>query len=185
MSAEPSVAEKICLTCGLCCNGVIFGDVQLQRGDNAAKLEALGLPLSRFRSRPTEDGMVTRWRFPQPCAAFDGCHCRIYENRPKYCRAFDCALLKTVKAEKIKIPAALRKISKARALSEKVRQLLRELGDKDEHLALNLRYRRTAQRLQQIGSSKRIAALFSELTLAAHELNFFLSEVFYPGNTAI
>ena len=182
MSAKPSVAEKLCLTCGLCCNGVIFADVQLQRGDNGERLKALGLPLARFRKNQSEKGAAAQWKFPQPCAAFDGCHCRIYADRPKHCRAFDCALLKNVKADEVKVSAALRQIEKARARAEKVRQLLRKLGEKDEHVALSVRFRRTAKRLHEAPIDRSTAAVFSELTLAAHDLNLLLSEVFYPSS---
>lgn len=184
MPAKHSVAEKLCLTCGLCCNGVIFADVQLQGGDDAERFKTFGLPLAGFRRRQSEENASTQWKFPQPCAAFDGCRCRIYDNRPKHCRAFDCALLKNVNAGGVKVPAALRSIEKARNLAEKVRQLLRKLGDKDEHIALSLRIRRTAKRLHQMEIDRATAVIFSELTLASHDLNLLLSEVFYPGNAA-
>ncbi|MEO5802952.1 MAG: YkgJ family cysteine cluster protein [Verrucomicrobiota bacterium] len=177
MSAKYSVGEKLCLTCGLCCNGVIFADVQLQRGDHAERFKALGLPLARLRK--TDE--TSHWKFPQPCAAFDGCHCRIYADRPKYCRAFDCALLKSVNAGEVEVPAALRTIEKARGRAEKVKQLLRKLGDKDEHIALILRFRRAAKRFQQIKANQQTADTFGELTLANHDLNLILSENFYPG----
>ncbi len=182
MSAKHSVGEKLCLTCGLCCNGVIFADVQLKRGDDDERFKALGLPLAKFRGRQTEHGQSTHWKFPQPCAAFDGCHCRIYADRPKHCRAFDCALLKSVNAGEVKVPAALRSIEKARERAEKVRQLLRKLGDKDESVALSLRFRGVAKRVQQTKVKPHTAELFSELTLANHDLNLVLSEKFYPGN---
>lgn len=190
MSPKPSVAEKLCLTCGLCCNGVIFADVQLQKGDDPAKLEALGLPLSKLaKSRTAQDHSsksqraVHKSKFPQPCAAFDGCRCRIYADRPKYCRAFDCALLKSVNAGEVKTTDALRTIEKARKRAEKVRQLLRQIGDKDEHVALSLRFRRTTTRIQQSAVSRPTADLFGELTLAVHEMNLLLSERFYPGHS--
>lgn len=184
MSAKHSVGEKLCLTCGLCCNGVIFADVQLQRGDDAERFKALGLMLTKFRGRPTEHGHSTHLKFPQPCAAFDGCHCRIYAQRPRHCRAFDCALLKSVNEGEVKVPAALRTIEKARSRAEKVRQLLRKLGDKDESVALSLRFRRMAKRIQQTKIKPQTAEIFSELTLANHDLNLLLCESFYPNGSA-
>jgi Fe-S-cluster containining protein len=184
MSAKHSVAEKICLTCGLCCNGVIFADVQLQRGDDAAKLESLGLRLLNMKKRvgisAAKSIAQKNCKFSQPCAAFDGCHCRIYENRPKYCRAFECALLKKVNVGTISPADALQIIEKARRRAEKVRQLLRKLGDKDETLALALRFRRTSKRVAQSDTDAQTARLFGELGLAFHELNVVLSEKFYP-----
>ena len=188
MSSTPSVAEKLCLTCGLCCNGVIFADVRLQRGDVAAKLRALGLRLSGASARPTAQASCEKLqrpflqkKFNQPCAAFDGCRCRIYEDRPKYCRAFDCALLQSVNRGDAKPSDALNLIEKARRRADKVRQILRKIGDKDEHVALSVRFRQTSRRLQQGKVDQATSHLFSQLTLAVQDLSFLLSESFYPG----
>jgi uncharacterized protein len=185
MSAKHSVGEKLCLTCGLCCNGVIFADVQLKRGDGAERLQELGLRLKQIRSRQNEEPRPVQWKFSQPCAAFDGCHCRIYADRPKHCRAFDCALLKSVNEGEVKVSDALLSIEKARRRAEKVRQLLRKLGDKDESIALSLRFRRMAKRIQQTNVKAQTAETFGELTLADHNLNLILSEKFYPGATPV
>ena len=182
MPPTPSVAEKLCLTCGLCCNGVIFADVQLQRGDDAARLKTLGLQLSSLPGRADAQRVSARdqrpflqKKFNQPCVAFDGFRCRIYEDRPKYCHSFDCALLKSVNLGKVKPSDALGLIEKARCRAEKVRQLLRKIGDKDEHVALSLRFRRTARRIQQSDVDPQTGDLFSQLTLAVQDLNFLYS----------
>ena len=188
MPSTPSVAEKLCLTCGLCCNGVIFADVRLQRGDDAARLKALGFRLWSLPGKPKtaspgtkEKRGVLPKKFNQPCSAFDGCHCRIYADRPKYCRTFDCALLKKVIEGEAKPSEALGLIETARRRAEKVRQLLRKIGDKNEHMALSLRFRQTVRRIQQGAVDSHTASLFSQLTLAMQDLNFLLSESFYPG----
>ena len=63
-------AQSLCLACGLCCNGVLFKDVELREGDDAAKLKSLGLPLEQLKRKR---------RFPQPCAALCADNrCRIY-----------------------------------------------------------------------------------------------------------
>ena len=177
MPTKHSVSEKLCLTCGLCCNGVIFADVQLQNGDDVKRLEALGLPLAARGIKVKKNS----YKFPQPCSAFDGCRCQIYSERPKHCRAFDCALLTSVQNGETKPASALRTIEKARIRAEKVRELLRLLGDADEKVALSLRFRKTARRLQEGECNPRTADTFSQLTLATHDLNLILSEKFYPG----
>src|SRR5229473_316362 len=96
-TANGSDSEDICLACGLCCNGTIFADVKLQAGDDTSRFRSLGVGLrqvgcesglSQSRLRPAS--------VPQPCAAFDGCRCQIYAERPKYCRQFECLLLRSV-----------------------------------------------------------------------------------------
>src|SRR5437764_15390956 len=86
--------SQLCPACGLCCNGVLFGDVELQPGDDKKKLSALGLVVERRGGKS---------RFPQPCSCFDGKLCRIYENRPGRCRTFECRLLQQVNAGSIKV----------------------------------------------------------------------------------
>jgi uncharacterized protein len=112
----------LCPKCGLCCNGVLFADVKLQKGDAARRLAELGLELKK-------PGRKTA--FPQPCAGFDGTLCRIYADRPRYCRAFECGLLKRVQAGEMGVKAALKIIADARRRVEKVRRRLQRLGQND------------------------------------------------------
>jgi Fe-S-cluster containining protein len=160
-------ANSLCLECGLCCNGVIFADVQLQPGDNAAKLQALGLAFLKNR------------KFHQPCTAFAGCKCNIYSERPTYCREFECLLLKSVKAGEVKLSEARRIIRSTLKQAEKVKTLLRELGDADESLAPSKRFQRIQRTVERGPCDKKTAHTFGKLTLAVHELNLLLSHKFY------
>ena len=167
----------LCSACGLCCNGVIFANVALLPADDAAGLRSAGLPVQAPHSalRPPH--------VAQPCAAFDGCRCRVYTERPRYCREFECATLKSVKAGRREPAAALRVIRAARSRADKVRHLLNVLGDTDEQLPLSARFRRTGKRLKEHELDKQTADTYSQLTLAVHDLNLLLSDAFYPGRT--
>ena len=172
-SRAPALTDPLCLACGLCCSGVLFKDVELQPGDDAARLESLGIKLQRLK---------TKTRFPQPCSALgSGCRCAIYPERPQRCHDFDCALLQAAQAGKVAIPTALRTIRTTRARVEKVRKLLQALGDTDEHMPLSRRFRRTVRRMETENRERAQASVFSELTMAYHELNLRLSRSFYPG----
>jgi len=132
VKAKTSVAvSQLCPACGLCCNGVLFGDVELQREDNVKRLAALGVELF---------GKGRKTAFPQPCSCFDGKLCGIYADRPKQCRAFECGLIKRVSAGKLTPGAALKVIAEARRRSNDVLKLVRELGHMDETKPLNQRY---------------------------------------------
>ena len=124
--------EQLCPNCGLCCDSTLFADVELRAGDAAPRLQRLGLTLHRKTK--------TKLAFHQPCACFDGKLCRIYEDRPYRCRQFDCGLLKRVAANELTAGAALKKISETKRHAEKVRELLRSLGQRDEPMALTHRY---------------------------------------------
>src|ERR1017187_4996 len=119
-------SNQLCLECGLCCNGVIFAHGQLQPEDDPARLQALGLVL--VAKRKVEIG---KQRFHQPCAAFDGCRCKIYADRPKYCREFECLLLKKVQAGLVETAAARRVIRATLRRAEGGKRLLRKLGGGD------------------------------------------------------
>jgi len=159
---------RLCLECGFCCNGVIFADVKLQPGEDAARLRSLGLPLSGRRFRP-------------PCAAWKDCRCQIYDERPGYCRAFDCLLLKSLQAGRVEYSEALRIVSSTKRNVQRVLRLLRELGDADEPADLRTRFLRVSRWVEMGAPTKAQAALFSDLTLAFHELDQTLRRSFYDA----
>ena len=110
----------------------MFADVELRQGDDVGRLKKLGLTIQKKDQ--------TKLAFVQPCACFDGKLCKIYADRPKRCRFFECGLLKHVAADEMTVSAALKKIAAAKTQAEKVRALLRSLGQRDEPLALTHRY---------------------------------------------
>jgi len=169
---NPDDANSLCLECGLCCNGVIFADVQLRRGDNAARLRTLGLTFAKKSKAGVE-------KFRQPCTTFAGCKCNIYPERPKYCREFECLLLKSVKAGEVEINGAQKIIRSALRQAQMIKKLLRQLGDTDDTLALSKRLQRITRKVESGPYDKEAAHTFGELTLAAHKLNVLLSERFY------
>jgi Fe-S-cluster containining protein len=170
----------------MCCNGVIFADVKLQPADDAARLRALGIPVSSDPARTREKARgvsphspARAMRFSQPCAALEGCECKIYRERPKYCREFDCLLLKKVKTGQLQTPVALQIIRTTSDRAETVRELLRELGDNEETLPLATRFKRTSRRLEKVGLDSQAGEIYAQLTLAFHDLNLMLQKEFY------
>ena len=160
-SLEMNAVEQLCPACGLCCNGVLFADVELQKGDNAGRLIDLGMALKK-------KGM--KRAFVQPCRCFDGKLCRIYADRPKRCATFECGLLKRVQSGEVPQSAALKSIAAAKKLVEKVRQLLRRLGDNDEQLALTKRYSRVMSQPIDLSADEDAGETRGELMLAVNDL---------------
>ncbi len=171
--------EQLCRACGLCCDGTLFDLVKLERGDDAAKLQALGLPVSFSR------GKAPVARFPQPCSALCADRtCRLYAARPWQCRTFECKLFKDAKAGRITYAVALRRVKQGRRRADTVRRLLRELGDTDEHRALGERFHRTSERLEAGGADEAAKAKFADLSLAVHRLKLLSHAEFYTQNDA-
>ena len=176
-SSEP--AEDLCRACGLCCDGTLFDLVKLEASDDARKIKSLGLPVTVSR------GKVPVARFPQPCAALCADRsCRLYADRPWQCRVFECRVLKDAKAGRISFAAGLRLVTQARRRADKVRRLLRELGDNDEHRALGERFHRTSERLESGDADAAARAKYADLSLAVHRLKLQAHDKFYTQTDA-
>jgi hypothetical protein len=79
----PLPSSDLCASCGLCCNGALFGEVPILAGE-AAAMRRLGLELTH-----RDD---SEW-FAQPCAMLCGTRCSIYDSRPRTCRSYRCRVL--------------------------------------------------------------------------------------------
>ncbi len=173
-----NAAEKLCLACGLCCDGSLFGHVRLGPEDDARRLKAAGLPVTVSR------GAERVVRFRQPCAALGAdCRCAVYAERPGQCRRFECGIYKDAVAGRIEFPAALRLVKKARRQADTVRGLLRALGETGEKRSLGGRFRRVLRRMETDGGDAAAADAFAELGLAMHAFTRLAEEKFHtrPG----
>jgi Fe-S-cluster containining protein len=172
--------EDLCLSCGMCCDGTLYDFVKLEPGDDVQKLKELGLPVAVSR------GKVPVARVSQPCAGLCANRtCGVYSVRPRQCAIFECGVLKDLKAGRVSFAAALRQVKTTRRLSDRVRRLLRELGDADERRALGERFHRTSERLEAGGIDDSAKAKFADLSLAVHRLKLQTLEKFYtqaPGD---
>ena len=167
--SKSSAVAALCSQCALCCNGVLFADVRLQAGDDAARLQSLGVKL--------REGRATA-RFNQPCSCLDGKLCRIYPDRPMRCRTFECRLLQRTQSGEVGEGTALKKIAKAHRCAEDVRRILRALGDTDEAVPLSRRYQRMMRRAIDLSADEKQIELRGELMLAVSRLVGILEQDF-------
>jgi Fe-S-cluster containining protein len=153
--------SQLCPKCGLCCNGALFADVKLRKGDDAKRLAELGLSLEKKGRQRT---------FAQPCAGFDGKLCRIYAERPVRCRTFECGLLKRVEAGELGADAALKTIAQAKHQVEKVYELLRGTDLDDKRQALSQRYERAMSEPVDLSGGKASVGLTGKLMTTYRDL---------------
>jgi uncharacterized protein len=130
MDITPAI-KMLCLECGLCCDGVIFADIELHQRAEIRSANSLGLQLQRKGLRRC---------LPQPCPAYDGKNCQIYSARPTRCREFECRQLQLLELGKLTPSQAKANIRRARRLAAEVEDLLRKFVPKDESLPLTKRY---------------------------------------------
>jgi Fe-S-cluster containining protein len=183
MSQPADLSSRLCLACGLCCDGTLFADVELQPADSAERLRALGQKLRRGND---SEGCSVQ-KFSQPCPALGpDCRCAFYADRPTRCREFDCAVLRSVQSGELTPEAALRRIRHARKQRDAVRSALAALGNEEVARPLSQRFQR-AKRALEAGEVpegrtwEEAAEAFGELTLAVSALQFTLSREFYPS----
>lgn len=158
----------------MCCDGTLFDGVQLEPGDDARRLKAQGLPVKVSRARKPVA------RFPQPCAALCADRlCRVYADRPQQCRIFECGVFKKAKTGELDHAAARRLVQKGVRLGNRVRKLLRALGDTEEHRALGERFFRLQCRMEEEKPDADALAAFADLSLAVHRLKLLAHERFY------
>ena len=161
--------------------------MELQPGDDVDHLRALGLPLRGGRARHPASGPSAVFKFPQPCAALCAdLRCQVYAGRPARCREFECALFKSVAAGGTEPTAALKVIQQTRQQAERVRRLLRELGEASERVSLSRRFQKVKRQFDAgvvpAGLDRETAYdCFAELSLAVHGLDQRLRTKFYPG----
>ena len=168
-SKQRNAVATLCPSCGLCCNGVLFGDVELQRGDDAENLAELGMNLQKKKS-----GKIC---FNQPCPCFDGKYCSTYADRPKRCRTFECRLLERAQSGKVTVSSALKAITEARRCADDVRKLVRELGQNDERMPLNRRYSEVMSQPIELADEEK-SERRGDLMLAVHKLTKILERDF-------
>ena len=104
--------QALCQSCGLCCDGTLFGSVPLKAADVPVPLRAGGIEI---QAKETEQ------YFNQPCAAYrQGC-CQVYTSRPANCRTYRCELLKKYEISAISWAEAQQRIGRVQALKETLR----------------------------------------------------------------
>jgi uncharacterized protein len=110
------LTDTLCTQCGLCCDGTLFGDVELAGRREATRLEALGLDVD------SDDADVELLALP--CAGLRGTRCGVYAHRPQCCRTFECRLLQQAQRGEVTAADALARIAAAKAQVARVRTLL-------------------------------------------------------------
>lgn len=167
-----SPLHTLCQACGLCCNGVLFRDVELAPGRERNTLADAGLPVQELKRKCV---------LPQPCAALQNdLRCAIYAQRPGQCRRFECLLYKSVETKQTSQSDALKIIASTRRAAARVERLLARLGDDRTDRSLARRFQRTRTRMHRLHPDEEALDTFAELTLAVHDLNMRLRRHFYP-----
>lgn len=92
-----SEACRLCMQCGLCCDGALFGRARILEGDEFNYTDAWGVTPGRKGAG-----------FPLPCTLLKNKVCPIYSCRPKICGKYKCRLLRRFENGKTSFAEAMR-----------------------------------------------------------------------------
>jgi uncharacterized protein len=99
-------SSQFCLTCGLCCNGVLHAYTAIHPNE-VELVRTLGLEVL-----PRKGALG----FPQPCRLYQNQRCSNYLSRPSSCKDYRCALLQKYLAGELKAEVAAQIIQQSNAL---------------------------------------------------------------------
>ena len=128
---EPSEqldGSALCLSCGMCCRGMLHGWAKLEP-DEREMAAGAGLHVFEGESGPA---------FRLPCPRLDGNACEIYGHRPSTCSGYRCGLLEKYLSRQVSLEQAVATVGEAKRLGQEVR----ELAGPEPFPALRERWRR-------------------------------------------
>jgi uncharacterized protein len=108
---EPIDGSRLCLACGLCCQGLLHHWASL-RNDEVEAAQRLGLHT---------DVQKGEAQFSLPCPCHRDGRCTVYAERLSPCREYRCKLLRGHLAGRIPWAAALRRVEQAKRLITAIR----------------------------------------------------------------
>jgi len=162
---------NICIGCGMCCDGTMFGSVCLSDGDSADQLRSSGIEV-------TVAGDTTS--FGQPCAAFRSGQCMVYEQRPSVCQGYRCLLLRRFEANEVSRSEALALIAQTMALRDRVRSALTAWVETKDMLSLGNLYRLMLEELDTMEDQPTARRENAELLMEVAALRAILAREFEP-----
>jgi hypothetical protein len=111
--------SALCLSCGLCCRGVLHDEALLDPVE-VGHARTLGLDVEA-----TADRIV----FRLPCPRLEGARCDAYGDRPRVCGAFRCRVLRDMEAGRRSLEDSLRLVTRARRMADRLEEDLPGRGE--------------------------------------------------------
>lgn len=117
--------QKLCVSCGLCCDGTLFDKAVLQKGEKGSLPE-------KIEEKYFVEGEQEYFRLP--CHYFNG-KCSIYHLKKAHvCSSFKCQLLRDCIKGKVEYQAADSIVVHAKTLRAEIYDLASQLFDDEKKL---------------------------------------------------
>jgi len=109
--------ENLCTSCGLCCDGTLYREVNLNSDDEQSRLLALGAEIKPAPGNPQKPFAMSLG-----CKAHVDGLCTIFGERPTDCGKFECALLRTMRKGEKSLHEAKRIVAETKHYRDALRQ---------------------------------------------------------------
>lgn len=108
-----SDAHRLCLSCGLCCSGAIFGIAHVDYDKDLGRMIDRGVPIEQSADKK---GFFLRL----PCTALKDNRCSSYDCRPAICHSYRCRLLKRLDRQRCTLAQAQSAVALAQELRSRL-----------------------------------------------------------------
>lgn len=112
-------AQRLCLSCGLCCSGAIFGVADVEYDRDLDRMFKRGLPIEQSADKK-------RFFLRLPCTALKENRCSSYDCRPAVCHSYRCRLLKSLDRQNCTLEEAQAWVEQAQELKFRLTQHIRK-----------------------------------------------------------
>lgn len=161
---------KLCLACGMCCNGVLHPTARLAPQE-ISFADSLGMTTSYTPGNA---------HFHLPCPCWQEERCSVYPLRPNVCHTYRCKLLRSLDRQTITLDVALEHLQQVQTLIQEIEAMI---GDSRTADSIWTRLRRFAAQRGYTHDSAQFGQDFPLLKLKASSLDWLLQRHFRQPKT--
>jgi len=168
----PVMEQKICVTCGFCCDATLFLKASLSHGERGH------LPEKIEEASFTEEGKDF---FLQPCLYFSG-ECTIYNRqRANICSTYRCRLLREMEEGKIAREDALKTVREAMDLRNAIMGEYKRISGKSAYIGFRQLLTELGKQMKHPANSEVPGGDYEMLLIRCNILEALLIKVFLPA----
>lgn len=167
----PENEQAVCLTCGFCCDGTLFGHAVLKAGEKGS------LPALIEKNVFMIEG---KDYFRLPCLYFEG-KCTIYDSiRADVCGSYRCRLLADMAEGRIRQGEAHEIVRKAWLMRQEIREAYKAFSGQREELPLTVILRELRKYHERLADNDDIDSAYEVLQARCNIFEALLIMHFRP-----
>ena len=167
----PENEQAVCLTCGFCCDGTLFGHAVLKAGEKGSLPALIEKNIFMIEGKDY---------FRLPCLYFNS-KCTIYGNsRADVCDSYRCRLLRDMADGKIQQGEALEIVRRARLMRQEIREAYKAFSGQREELPLTVILKELRKYHERLADNDDIDSAYEVLQARCNIFEALLIKHFRP-----